>query len=55
MGILQSQFPRQIIHLFHEAFHGAAAVDGEGHRRIIAGGQHQPVQKLLQGKDLPLL
>ena len=50
----QAETARLVVHQLREALHSAAAVNGQRHGGIVAGGQHQPVEQLLQGKHLPL-
>ena len=54
VGIGKPQEAGLVVHLLGEALHGAAAVDGQSHRRVVAGGQHKPIQQLLEGQYLPL-
>ena len=55
MGISQAQVSGLIIHQFCEAFHGTAAIDGQCHGGIVAGGKHQTIQQLLKCQHFPLL
>ena len=55
VGICQAKISGLVVHQFRKALHRAAAVDGKRHRRVVAGGQHQPVQQLLEGQHLSLL
>ena len=43
MGIPQPQYPRLVVHHANKALHCAAAVNGQRHRGIIAGGKHKSV------------
>ena len=55
MGITQAQDPGFVIHQLVKAFHRTAAVNGQGHRRIVPGRKHQPIEQFLQGQHFPFL
>ena len=44
MSVLQAQDPGLVVHPRHKALHRAAAVNGQGHGGIVAGGQHKSIQ-----------
>ena len=55
MGTGKAQSMSLVIHQLHKALHGAAAVNSQGHRRIVAGMEHQAVEKFLNCQHFPLL
>ena len=55
MTLGHTQHPGLVVHHFREALYSAAAVNGQSHRRVVAGMEHQPIQQLLECQNLPLL
>ena len=49
----QTQSVGLVIHQLDKAFHRAAAVNGQRHRHIVAGAEHQTVQQLLHRQNFP--
>ena len=54
MGVAQPQKPCLVVHQLHKALHRAPTADGQRYRCIVARGQHQSVQQLLNRQHLPL-
>ena len=48
----EANAPGFVVHQLGEAFHRAAAIDRQGHSRVVAGLEHQPIQKLLHRQNL---
>ena len=55
VGIFQPQRSGLVVHQLHKVRRIPAAKAGQGHGGIVAGGQHEPIQQLLDGQHLPLL
>ena len=54
MGSCHAKHTGLVVHEFSKALHSSAAVNGQRHCRVVSRGQHQPIQKLLEGKHLSL-
>ena len=52
MGPRETNAAGLVIHQLGKALHRAAAIDCQGHSRIIAGLKHQAVQQLLHRQNL---
>ena len=55
VGLFLPQRSGLVVHQLHKVRRIPAAEAGQGHGGIVAGGQHEPIQQLLDGQHLPLL